>query len=69
MSEHKTLPGAQRRNFWLFLMVGVLDLLIGLSVSVYIGLSQSWLLAMILALGFFMSANLMFYFALQKLKA
>lgn len=65
---NRQMPGAQRRNFWLFVMVGVLDLLIGLGVSVYIGLSQGWLLAMILALGFFMSANLMFYFALQKLK-
>lgn len=66
---NRQMPGAQRRNFWLFVMVGVLDLLIGLGVSVYIGLSQGWLLGMILALGFFMSANLMFYFALQKLKA
>lgn len=62
------LDGAQRRNFWLFLAVGLLDLGVGLGVSIYVGLSHSWQIALVLAIGFFVSANLMFYFAFQKLK-
>lgn len=56
-----------QRNFWLFLGVGFVDLIVGLALSVYTGLSHSWFLAGILGVGFFASANLMFYLAYKKL--
>lgn len=55
------------RNFWLFIFVGLLDLILGLGLAIYTGISQSWLLGGIIALGFFCSANFLFYMAYKKL--
>lgn len=55
------------KNFWLLIFIGVLDLLCGLVLSIYVGLSQSLFLGAILAMGFFVSANTLFYFAYRKL--
>ena len=55
------------KNFLKLIFFGVLDLFVGLAVSLYIGITQSWLLGFVLALGFFVSANVLFYAAYRKL--
>lgn len=47
-------------------MGGFLELTIGLGVSLFIGLTQSKLLGLVLATGFFLTANFMFYMAYQR---
>lgn len=58
---------AAPKNFWLFIIIGVLDLVVGLGMSVVVGMSHSWALAMLLGVGFFLTANLMFMLAMKKL--
>ena len=58
---------AAPKNFWMFLFAGLLELLLGLGFSVYVGLSHSWAYAALIALGFFVSANVMFMIAFKKL--
>lgn len=55
-----------RNNFWIFLVGGFLELTVGLGVSLFIGLTQSKMLGLVLATGFFLTANFMFYMAYQR---
>lgn len=55
------------KNFWLFIAIGVIDLIAGLGLCVVVGTSHSWALALLMGAGFVFSANLMFYLALSKL--
>lgn len=55
-----------RNNFWIFLIGGFVELTVGLAVSLYIGLTQSQMIGLVLATGFFVSANFMFYMAYQR---
>lgn len=55
------------RNFWIFLFAGIAELLVGMLMTVFVGLSHSWAFALLIGLGFFVSANLMFLFAYRKL--
>ena len=58
---------AAPKNFWLFIIIGVLDLVVGLAMSVIVGMTHSWPLAMVLGMGFLITANLMFMLAMKKL--
>lgn len=58
---------AAPKNFWIFVIAGVIELLVGLGMSVYVGTSFSWLYGGLLALGFFLSANVLFMIAIKKL--
>lgn len=57
----KQPPSARFYFFW-----GLSELLIGLGVSVYIGLKISWTFALFIALSFFVSANALFFLALKR---
>lgn len=56
------------KNFWIFVIAGVIELIVGLGTSIYISMTQSWTLGIVLALGFFMSANMMFMIAYKKIR-
>lgn len=56
------------RHFWLLVGVGLLDLLLGLALSIFVGLKISLLMAGVVALSFFISANTFFYLAYRKLR-
>lgn len=56
------------KNFTLFVFAGLLELVVGLGFSIFIGLTHSWLYGLLLAGGFFISANLMFLLAWRKLE-
>ncbi|HEY9843240.1 MAG: hypothetical protein ACAI44_10270 [Candidatus Sericytochromatia bacterium] len=58
---------ASPRNFRMFILAGALELLLGLGFSVFVGLTHSWVYAAIIAVGFFISANVMFMIAYKKL--
>lgn len=55
-------------NFWLLIGIALLDLLVGGALAIFIGFNHSWLYAGILGLGFFISANILFAVAWQKVK-
>ncbi len=55
-----------RNNFWLFLVGGFVELTIGLALSLFVGLTQSWIWGLVLATGFFITANFMFFMAYQR---
>lgn len=50
-----------------FLMIaGLVELLVGLILCLIVGTQVSWPSAMMLACGFFLSANLLFFFAMKR---
>lgn len=55
-----------RNNFWIFLVGGFIELTIGLGISLFIGLTQSKMIGLVLATGFFISANFMFFMAYKR---
>ena len=55
------------RNFWIFVFAGVLELIVGLGMAAFVGMTNSWTLGLLIACGFFVSANVMFVFAFKKL--
>ena len=63
----KPAPQSAPKHFWIFIIAAGIELLVGLGVSVWVGMSHSWLYAALLAVGFFISANVMFMIAYKKL--
>lgn len=55
------------KHFWIFVLAGALELCLGLGFSIFVGMSHSWLYAMIIALGFFVTANILFMIAFKKI--
>ncbi len=50
-----------------FLMIaGLIELVVGLVLCLIVGTQVSWPSAMMLAAGFFVSANLLFFFAMKR---
>jgi uncharacterized membrane protein len=50
-----------------FLMIaGLIELMVGLVLCLIVGTQVSWPSAMMLAAGFFVSANLLFFFAMKR---
>jgi hypothetical protein len=48
------------------LIAGISELILGLILSLIVGIQVSWPSALVLAFGFFFSANMIFFFALKK---
>ncbi len=55
-------------NFWLLIGIAILDLIAGGAMAIFVGFNHSWLYAGLLGAGFFISANILFVTAWQKLK-
>ncbi|MBT9547252.1 MAG: hypothetical protein IV090_17805 [Candidatus Sericytochromatia bacterium] len=50
-----------------FLMVaGLIELMVGLVLCLIVGTQVSWVSAVMLAAGFFVSANILFFFAMKR---
>jgi len=56
----------KRSNSNYFMLAGVAELIIGLILSLVIGIQVSWTWALIMAATFFISANILFFLALKK---
>lgn len=56
----------QTSKSWMYFAAGAGELLIGLALSLYIGIQISWGWALILALTFFVSANVLFFQGLKR---
>ena len=48
------------------MIAGLIELVVGLVLCLIVGTQVSWPSAMMLAAGFFVSANLLFFFAMKR---